>query len=437
MRPLRQSLGVLVLAIACLMWACGGGGASAPRATAAGDPCSLPSYSVGDISYPASYLGAYPLPAAATRLPAAIVRTLNLQDVDVWWTKPAANLCANRDTYRLNALVEDLNRAKNLGVERIWVYNTTHWDDFSAPGWTAQESQYVLPRAVLQSFVKEAHSRGIKVFYAFQWAFDCDLKGACLDLNNLTADQLSRILDAHKRQIVSDASFGAQIGLDGIKAELDAFQPKNAGNFSAALREVYVQKTMGTLDEIRKVFSGGVTYGQSNAIFDERIISKVDELILSLFLARNVSPFNVNSWRQEVATTISNFQYWIWQDSGLQSVSTPIAWEIYAESAQEFYSSAWLDKFCTKTAIQQGQCPQQSMVTDFSMQAIAIEGALQALAAQAIFSSKSVSFYGYSHADVLVPTEVGGGGAVAFPNLDNSIRNKPAEKIVQYAFARP
>ena len=404
--------------------------------------CSVQKNNYGDVTYPPEYLGAFPIPMPNGRLPSSIVRTMNLQDVDAWWEKPANSQCTSPDIYRTNAIIEDLNRVQQLGVERVWVYNYAHWDDFSKPIWNAVESDYALPRSVLQTVVSEAHKRNIKVYYAYQFAFNCDAKEVCLDPQNLLASDpqnistsdLSKLLKSFKRQIISDATFGAQIGLDGIKINLDAYNPKTAPNYNSTIRELYVSEVTSAIDSVRSVFNGKVVYGLYDPVYDNRIFLKIDELILSLFLAHTVDPFSVSAWNKDTTNFISYFQYWIQQESGVQKINVPIAWEIYSESAKEFYTSSWLDSFCTKTMIVQNQCPQQSFATDFSMQAIAIEGSLEALSNQSTFSTGSVSFYHYFHNDDIAPTDLG--GAINYPNIDASIRNKPAEGIVKYWFGR-
>ena len=404
--------------------------------------CSVQKNNYGDITYPTSYIGAYSIPIPTGKLPSNIVRTMNLQDVDAWWEKPANSQCTSPNLYRVNAIIQDLNRVQQLGVDRVWVYNYAHWDDFSKPIWSAVESDYALPRSVLQTVVSEAHKRNIKVYYAYQFAYNCDAKEVCLDPQNLLASDpqnistsdLSKLLKSFNQQIISDATFGAQIGLDGIKINLDAYNPKSAPNYNSTIRELYVSEITSAIDSVRNVFNGKIVYGLYDPVYDNRIFLKIDELVLSLFLAHTVDPFSASSWNKDTTNFISYFQYWIQQESGVQKINVPIAWEIYAESAKEFYTSSWLDSFCTKTMIGQNQCPQQSFVTDFSMQAIAIEGSLEALSNQSTFSTGSISFYHYFHNDDITPTDLG--GAINYPNIDASIRNKPAEGIVKYWFGR-
>ena len=387
------------------------------------------------ITYPSEYNGSYPIPTPTGRLPSSISRTMNLKDVDVWWERPANSTCTDKNAWRTSVLLATLDRVQKLGVDRIWVYNyAQQWDDFSQPVWTVTESDYALPRSVLQTVVSEAHKRNIKVYYAYQFSSYCDSKGVCLDPGNLSPENFSKLLETHKKQIVSDGIFGAQIGLDGIKSELDNFHVKYPSYNSTSFREVYVSKVTSTIDELRTVFSGKLTFGQNNLIYDSRIISKVDSLTIPLYFGNDKKTFNVENWKNEISMYISWHQMWIQQEAGISNVSIPINWELYPESSTNYYSNNWIDNFCMNDAIAQNKCPQNSYTTDFSVQAIAVESAFEALSTQSIFTTGSITINAYAVTDTMVPTNLG--GVTVFHNIDGSIRNKPAETIVKYWFGK-
>ena len=116
---------------------CGGGGGTSsgvtnnnnsttitpPVITPNSGDCELPSYNYGDIKIPETYEGSLQLPTPSGKLDSSIIRKINLADFDSWGSKPVANNCTNRDLYRINAYIEDLNRVKKLGGERIWISN--------------------------------------------------------------------------------------------------------------------------------------------------------------------------------------------------------------------------------------------------------------------------------------------------------------------------
>jgi len=126
----------LLLTIACLLAisSCGGGGggtsggvASNNNSTTTTTPvttpnigdCELASYNYGDIKIPDAYAGSLQIPTPSGKLDPSIIRTINLADFDSWGAKPATSNCTNKDQFRINAYIEDLNRVKKLGGERI------------------------------------------------------------------------------------------------------------------------------------------------------------------------------------------------------------------------------------------------------------------------------------------------------------------------------
>ena len=104
----------------------------------------------------------------------------------------------------------------------------------------------------------------------------------------------------------------------------------------------------------------------------------------------------------------------------------PIIWEISIQSRDKYFTEGWIeDGFCVTN------CIQNNYVTDFSIQAMGVEAALQAIVSQNKFTTGSVDFHSsYWHTDTVTP------GAEGFPNLSQSIRNKPAESIIKYWFKR-
>jgi hypothetical protein len=110
----------------------------------------------------------------------------------------------------------------------------------------------------------------------------------------------------------------------------------------------------------------------------------------------------------------------------LNNTTKPVIFEISTQSRSDYFLNGWTeDGFCVNN------CIQNSYVTDFSIQAIGVEAAMQAIAAQTSFVTKSVNFHtSYWLTDSLTP------GPEGFPNLSQSIRGKPAENIVKYWFSR-
>ena len=124
--------------------------------------------------------------------------------------------------------------------------------------------------------------------------------------------------------------------------------------------------------------------------------------------------------------------------SGMNPKDIPIIWDFNIQSRDKAVSQGWVeDGFCITTVngapvdYNDPLCMQKTYKTDFSVQAIAIEGAFQAIKEQAYFKTYGVNFStGYWLTDTLTP------GAEGFPNLSQSIRGKPAEKIVKFWYSK-
>ena len=402
------------------------------------DPCMVSSVSKTNLNLPSDYFGSFLQADRVRSLPVNIQRAMNIQDVDVAWLKPAVSGCKDKNRYKINNLVETLNRLKDLSVEKVWIYNYSYIEDITKDEFVFSESEAVLPNVVLDEIVVEAHKKGIKVFYAFQLAFLCDLQGRCIDLNKLDVKTLNKLMIAAKNKIVKDAKHGSQIGLDGIKVVIDAFSIKGLQSYNSELKQAYVSSAIDTINEIKKVFFGKLVYGQSNAIYDSNIIALVDSIAYTIWTGQsyNLSSLNSSIADDAMKTYLSNVHYWLSQDLGDLATAKPIDWEIYSESNKLFYTSIaeWYDKFCTITMISNNNCKSKSIPTDLSLQSIFIDAAINAIVNQALLKTNSISVYGYASNDDIKPTYLG--GAINYPNLGNSTRNKSAESIIRQWYIR-
>lgn len=386
--------------------------------------CNIENSHYSNIQAPQSYLGEHVIPLTSTSLPANISRTMGLKDLDAWWSKPEYVTCSDKNSYLIKVYTETINRLDQLGVEEFWVYNYGIWDDFSKPLWSIAEVDYVIPNDVLEAVVIEAHKRGIKVFLSWQMNTSDKVSAwNSLDVLNLDIDTLDTLLTSYKAHIIKYAGFLESIGIDGIAGDLGSFDPPS----TAEHRELYVSKTVSTISNIRSVFSGRIAYGKFFPVLDNRILEQIDELHLVLWLGGSYSQ---ESFSTDWMETISSWQTARYKSKANEQSATlafeiPIVWEIYAQSTKDFFlSNGYLeDSFCFAT------CVQQLITNDFTMQAIAIEGAMRHITSQKIFTTSGVSITNYWLRDEIIPTSVSGN--ITFPNISSSIRNKPAEEVVR------
>jgi hypothetical protein len=394
------------------------------------DDCAIESRKYGDIEIPESFLGNYDIPKANSTLSSNIVRTMNLKDLDAWWAKPSYFDCDDKELYMTNVYIESIKRLQELGVETFSVYDYGKWDDFSKPIWSIDESDFAIPNSVLENIVAEAHKRDMKVFLSWQMNFSDNVSPwNSLDTANLSLDTLTTLLESYENHIVNYARFLESIELDGLAGDLGSFDPKEEPEH----RELYVSKTVATIEKIREVFSGDISYGRYDPILDNRILKVIDELRLVLWLGGPLpqgESFSVELMEKFSSWAISRYQSRANEQEATLAFTIPVVWEIYAQSTKDFFvRNGYLeDSFCFEP------CAQALVHNDFSMQAIAIEGAMRSISSQGIFSTLGVSAPNYWHTDEIFPTAVGGN--VTFANISSSIRNKPAEKLFKDWFQR-
>ena len=109
----------------------------------------------------------------------------------------------------------------------------------------------------------------------------------------------------------------------------------------------------------------------------------------------------------------------------LGAAKRPVVWRLFAQSHRDYLLNGWVeDGFCVSN------CAQSAVRTDFSVQAIAYEGMLEAISAQTAFTTVGVTAVASWYVDVMLPAQ-------SFPNISQSWRNKPAESILYRWFARP
>ena len=236
----------------------------------------------------------------------------------------------------------------------------------------------------------------------------------------------------------------------------------NIGNLhDPVMQEMYVQEIVSIIDDMRKVFKGKITWGQGTMPWhDYRIIDRIDALHVSIMPRLSDSEMiNFNS--DTVMNVVSKEIYRYYQDinciwpshnyctSTRSGKEVPIIFEIAVQSRDKYFKEGWVeDGFClpgTTTDGKKVDCIQTTYVTDFSVQAIGIDGILKAIKSQSYFKVDGVNFHtSYWHTDTLKPstgfvqTQYGiKEDSEGFPNLSQSIRGKPAESVVKQWFKRP
>lgn len=441
------------LLVALFLTACGGGGGSNPAPPIAVTPTVQPAAVVPTCTdphksdYPQIYNGYRPIPTPAQQLPQHYSRGISFKDYyagGMYSNLRGATSCTE-DEYTKLMYTQALDQMKATGATSTWLYNYGPWNSNTTP-WTVSPANYQMPEYMVEFIVSEAKKRNIDVYYAWQFTTIDTNRNELVALGeNVTVEKLNKILDAHHKQVIEMAKFAQRTGMKGIAADWNAMHINNL--HEPELNKIYTEKFSQIIDDIRKNFSGEVTWGQSMQPFAHpKIVDKVDAVHISLggpilSQTENVN-LSVEIVRDAIAKQIYNFQYDYYcippsntvKCSNMPSTKkVPVIFEIAVQSRDKYWTEGWVeDGFCVDGITPAGtktKCIQDTYVTDFSVQAIGIEGILRAVVSQSTFTVKGVNFHtSYWKTKTLVA------GSEGFPNLSQSIRGKPAEKIVKYWF---
>jgi hypothetical protein len=335
-----------------------------------------------------------------------------------------------------------LDRMVESGATMAWLYNYGPWDDATADNLTVSEENYQISVEMVEFIVAEAQKRNIDIYYSWQFT-TVDVAGrTVVDLNeNVSPEKLWFILDGHRTNVINMAQFAERLGMKGIASDWNAMFIGNL--YEPELEEIFISTFSEIIDRIRENFSGEITWGQKAYLLsDPRIVDKVDAIHLSLggpFLtAEENATLSPALIRDKVISQFHDiYQLYTCVHGCNYQPSTkdvPVFFELAVQSRDKYWTEGWIeDGFCVSGETDTGEeldCIQETYVTDFSVQAIGIEGIFRAINSQQHnFTVKGINFHtSYWHTDTLVPGEEG------FPNLSQSIRGKPAEDIVRYWF---
>ncbi|WP_293750874.1 hypothetical protein [uncultured Paraglaciecola sp.] len=448
----RSNLFIFIFIIMFMSFlnACGGGGgnesvttspsSSVPTATSCVNPHSS--------DYPDEYLGQFELPSPRGELASHIVRGISFKDYSPSWIyegllPPYRGDCS-KDEYIKLMYVEALKAMQASGVQRAWVYNFGDWNNNQEP-WVVRLADYHIPQKYVEYIVEQAGLLGIDIYFAWQFTQTNINRQVIVELGEqVTMAKLKSILDAHHNNMLTQATYAQEIGIKGIAADWNAM---NINLSTDQLKDYYIERFAEIIDDIRANFDGEIVWGQIGYVFnDERIFSRVDSILVNAMNAGGSTQFtqeeNANLTpeliKEKTLTSLENMRTQIycldihqpcWH--GKSDIELPVILNIQVQSREDFFLTGWKeDGFCTNATLENGTvdpCIQESFVTDFSVQAIGIEGIMQALADQDSFEIGSVDINtGYWLSDTLTPSSEG------FPNISQSVRGKPAESVVKY-----
>ncbi|WP_286264595.1 hypothetical protein [Thalassotalea atypica] len=431
--------------------ACGGGSSSSSDSSPPNTPpppviatCTNPH----SADYPDEYLGKFELPSPRGELSSHITRGISFKDYAPYllWGGLSESERGNctQDEYVKLVYLQALQAMKASGVQRTWLYNYGRWNSENEP-WVVPQSEYNLPKRYVEYVVEQAAKLDIEIYYAWQFTTnDVNFKSLLSLGETLTMEKLKQVLDAHQNNMIIQAKHAQEIGIKGIAADWNAM---NINIPTDELKNYYLDRFAEIIDDIRANFDGEIVWGQVGYVFnDERIFSRIDSILVNAMNVNGSTIFtdeeNANLTPELVKTkTLESLEgmrtqiYCLdihqpcWH--GKSDIELPIILNIQVQSRDDFFLKGWKeDGFCTSETMEDGSvdtCIQNSFVTDFSLQAIGIEGIMQAVADQDTFEINSVDIHtGYWLSETLVPSKEG------FPNISQSVRGKPAESVLKH-----
>ena len=402
--------------------------------------CSIQVEQYGDILIPSVYLGAFPNPIPTQRVPSNVIKSIAFIDDPILWGGtydiPAGNECKDQRLYSYNLIKQTLKRIKADGAERIHIYNSCRWDDFSKPIYACfTSSLYFLDKEAEKFIVEEAKKVNLAVVYSWQFSNE-DQQGHLLDFGKITLADFKKMMTSYHKLIIEEAKYASQLGIDAIQADMQ-WPPlgqviPSQGNYDPTFREVWLNEMYQILDDIRAVYTGKIIVGDLTRAIDSKIASKIDSMGITLFLSEKITAgenknLTIEFIQNKYIEVIKGHR----DDIALQlegAIDIPISWRIEVSSRASQYTGDWIEPRCFDIA--PDACSIFSINTDFSIQAIGVEASLRAISEQTYLRNYAIDINGYSPIDEIVPRTNG----ASFPNLAPTIRNKPAESIVRYWF---
>lgn len=415
-----------------------------------------------------SYLGDYEIPTPQNTFSDENYKGVGLKDYGVKWIynnykNQGASWtqdCSERQYIKLMYRTA-LKRLKDHGVNTVSIYNFGYWQDANADAWLLAPNTKHLADWVIEYIVEEGEKLGLELHYIWQF-LALDTKQELLFPFNgyveIDMPLLKKIMDAHETHMLWEAERLETLGVGAISADWSAMwlcfhcgidKPSNTQEETDELKDYYMERMGGIIDQIKERFTGKVYVGDGPQWNDKRVFDKVDGMILPfghLLTDDEVATATVELIEERATTFIENtHKQWrcldgqpCWYNS---SETIPkVIFNFFGQSHASFLSTGWIeDGFCTEGVINgiTTACVQYEVKTDFSAQAIFTEGLLRAADTQTYFETLgTTTATGYWLSDTLIPDEnqlpASTNAVEGFPNMSQSIRGKPAEKIIKF-----
>jgi hypothetical protein len=419
-----------------------------------------------------SYIGDYEIPVAQNSFGEDHLRAMGFKDYGVEWIyrnyenrgESWVDDCTQEEYTKLMYRIT-LRQLKDHGVKTAWVYNFGYWEDHTAETWQINHGRKHLSDWVIEYLAETTEDLGMDMHYAWQFLALDDQNIPLFPFDGqvyVDMSLLKRIMDSHEEHILWEADRLQQLGVASISADWSAMWvcfcglQNEASSYERDVLKSYYMERMGSIvSQIKGIFDGEVYIGEGIVWNDSRIFEQVDGITINLpnlLYDDEVAGATVELIEERVAEYITqlydnwscNTQQPCWEYTTYEIPK--VIWNMFAQSHTSFLSKGWVeDGFCTQGTyndVYYDKCMQYDVPTDFSAQAIFIEGLLRAVDKQPWFETKgTTATTAYWLSDTLIPDEnqygsdcgltFGSCGTEGFPNISQSLRGKPAEKIMK------
>jgi len=376
-------------------------------------------------TFPKSYLGSFELPSiniVSASTPYQKIGSIK----DVWLPLYPNYVTGCQDDIYEN-FSNTLSRMKQLNIDTVAVTPWTAIDSSVSP-WRvlspAELNSSIIGDEDLAWIVQRAKELGFKVIWANQILHFSEPGGDILPFADQTVENARKTFGAVAPYLEERANYLQSLGVDGIM-----LGPWYWANMWDILPEAeYISETTALLTKIKNNFSGDIIYE-----YDESLLS--DNTANSLVDFYDIAPWS-NIPESEFSQVSVNYikpQY----KSALDHMAQQLGGKPIILHASE--PSYYLEKyryietpFCTGvdpkdyTGDIKPFCYQETVPTEFGMQAILVESKLEAAFEETRLNIEGVMVQYWMDDNVLPST--------TFPNLAYSIRGKPVESVIYQWF---
>ena len=418
------------------------------------DPCKL---DLDIVTYPKSWIGSFPLPQVnGAPLRNTISRGMGLRDTGYPNNPRSIDGCnSSNDKLMQGEYAKTIAKLKSMGVEYVMPQQWQGLSENPDGSWfvmRAEDSDSGLPDVDLEFFVKTAHAAGIKVIMNNQiqiMALQTATGHGPWFQPKLNLTNLRKWFPAYQAHLIDRAKFFQSIGVDVFSIScgscifgnlddntetdrLTMFYGINQSD-GVAMKELVIQEYRKALANVKIYYSGKIMMTTSDWLHTiPDLVASVD--IFSGGIGRDeqltpetIATLTVESYRSKLSNSLQWRPYDVFGKVILLNLPG-------AGSRKEIPDQYFDDGYCIEkpgdftAGDPKATCYQRTLSTDFSIQAIMLEGSLEYINSLN-YNSPIIVFPGqYLLTDGLE-------FHTTFPNISWSIRNKPAEGLLKVWYA--